>query len=48
MRTLTLCLTCADLLRRAYKVQRLAGRPGNGKCDQCKKRNFVTKYEVRR
>lgn len=46
MRVLTLCISCADLLRRGYRLERTEQQPGNGKCDNCRKKRYVSGYEV--
>ena len=41
-----LCLSCVEKYREAFTVIRLPGKAASGKCDHCKKKSYVTKYEV--
>lgn len=43
---ITLCLSCVEKYREAFTVERLPGEAASGKCDHCKKKSYVTKYEV--
>lgn len=47
MLTITkLCLSCAEKYREAFTVERGTEPATSGKCDHCKKKTYVTKYEV--